>query len=130
MFCDLADADSGDVPYRGWIVLSTPNRLMWSDPSKEARFMLPGVPGPSQDRSVLHPDDLLMHEGAEFLPDGFDHRLSSAGVPAIPRGVGFNRFIDCYANEVFIQITVGLGVVPRDAIAVGPIFVLESFHEL
>ena len=130
MFSDLADADSRDVPYRGWIVLSTPDRLMWSDPSEETGFMLPGVPRASQDRSVLDPDYLLVNESAGLLPDGFDHRLASAGVPAVPGGVGFNRLVDGHTYELFVQVRVCLCIVPCDRIALGPILVLDSLRAL
>ena len=84
----LAGPCRRNVPDRRQEVIGNAVRLVWSDPSEEARLVLPGVPGPREDRPVLHPDDLLMHERAELVPGLLDQSLPAARMPTVPGGVG------------------------------------------
>src|SRR5215472_13897631 len=58
----------------------------------------------SQHRSGLHPDDLLMHEGAELGPDSFHHRLPFAGVPKVPGRSGDDGEPKGEVDEPAVQV--------------------------
>jgi hypothetical protein len=65
-----------------------------------------------------------MDEGAELLPHALDHRLPSAGMPAIPGGVGQDGVLDGGLNEPLVQFGALARIVPGDGVAVRPILVL------
>ncbi len=121
MLCWLAYRDRGDLPHCREKIAGDPVRLMWSYPAKEAWLMLPGVPGPCEDGPILGPDDLLMHEGSVLVPGSLYHGLSPAGVPAVPGGVGRDRFVDSYATELLVKLGIRGGVVP---VTVRPVLIL------
>ena len=50
------------------------------------------------------------------VPHRLEHRLSTAGVPAVPGGVGHDRFGNRGAHEAFIQLRALAAVVPGDAV--------------
>ena len=66
--------------------------------------MLPEVVRPGEDAAVLHPDDLLVHEGAGLLPAGLQHRLAARGVPAVPGGVLGDRLGDGRGDEAVVEL--------------------------
>ena len=66
--------------------------------------MLPEVVRPGQHAAVLHPDDLLVHEGAGLLPAGLEHRLAARGVPAVPGGVLGDRLGDGGGDEAVVEL--------------------------
>jgi len=79
-----------------------------------------------EDRPCLHPDDLLVHEGAELGPDPFHHRLAFARMPAVPGGVAGDRLRERDPDEPAVEREAGrLGVVdvgpPRRGHFTGPI---------
>ena len=78
--------------------------------------MLPEVVGAGEDAPVLHPDDLLMDEGARLLPAGFQHRLAARGVPAVPGGVLGDRLGDGCSDEAVVEFGALRTVVPGDTV--------------
>jgi hypothetical protein len=76
--------EAGQFPRRGQRLLRHLRRAVRAAPAHEARLVFPEVMRPGQDTAVLHPDDLLMDEGAGLLPAGLEHRLTAGGVPAVP----------------------------------------------
>src|SRR5690606_21365297 len=110
-------------PDRRRIVVGVARRLLALDPAKEARLVLPHVPAAGEDRAVLDPDNLLVHECAVPLPDRLQQRLAPAGVPAVPRRVGRDGQLDRPPDEAVVQRLALRRVVPV-LVAVAPVFVL------
>src|SRR5207302_11481742 len=69
-------------------------RLLAFNPAEEARLVRPHINRIGQDWSALEPDDLLMIESSDFVPDAFEHRLPGRSVPAVPGCVGRDRVFD------------------------------------
>ncbi len=78
---------------------------------------------PGQDPAVLHPDDLLVDEGADLFPAGLKHRLAARGVPAIPGGVLGDGFRHGCRDEAVVKLGPLRTVVPGCAIGCGPVLV-------
>ena len=78
--------------------------------------MLPEVVRPGQDPAVLHPDDLLVDEGAGLFPAGLQHRLAARGVPAVPGGVLGDRLGDGGGDEAVVELGALRAVVPGRAV--------------
>ncbi|KNX39877.1 hypothetical protein ROTO_35770 [Roseovarius tolerans] len=85
--------------------------------------MLPEVMRPGENPAVLHPDDLLVDEGAGFLPAGLQHRLPARGVPAVPGGVLGDRLGDGGRYEPVVEFGPLAAVVPSDAVGLAPVLV-------
>ena len=47
------------------------------NPTEQTWLVLPQINRVGQYRSALHPNDLLMHECAELIPDRFEHHLAA-----------------------------------------------------
>ncbi len=110
-------------PRRGQRLLGDLRRTVRAPPAHEAGLVLPKVMGPGQDAAVLHPDDLLMDEGAGLLPASLQHRLAARGVPAIPGGVLGDRLGHCGGYEAVVKLRALRTVVPGDAVGLAPILV-------
>lgn len=54
-------------------------------------------------RSFIHPDDLLVNEGAVLLPNRFEERLLPAGMPAIPGSVGRDGRLDGHSDKGIVE---------------------------
>src|ERR1700691_5832186 len=91
------DFRARDFPDRGGIASFLPPfdlGLLALYPTEEARFVRPHVDGVRHHRPALHPDDLLMRECTDLVPDRLEHRLPSTGMPAVPGCVGSDRAFD------------------------------------
>src|SRR5208282_1755726 len=83
--------DRGRIPA---LLLAFDFGLLAFDPAEEARLVRPHIDRVGEDGSALAPDDLLMMERADFVPDALEHRLPGGRVPAIPGCVGCDRAFD------------------------------------
>ena len=120
----LADLHRRQLPHRARIILRDPGWLVALEPAEEAGLVLPEVIRASENAAVLGPDKLLVDEGAERLPNALDHRLPSAGVPAVPGGVGQDGVLDGLADKTFVELGALAGVVPGHCIGFGPLLIL------
>src|SRR5512132_1724124 len=100
----LAHLDGRDIPDGARVVVGDPRRLVALEPAEKAGLVLPEVVGARQDAAILRPDDLLVDEGAELLPNALDHRLSAAGVPAVPSGVRQDGVLDGGPDEAPVRL--------------------------
>ena len=78
---------------------------------------------PGQDAPVLYPDDLLVHEGARFLPARFQHRLATRGMPAVPSGIFGDGLGHSGGDEAVIEVCALARVVPGDTVGLRPVLV-------
>src|ERR1700677_3700849 len=107
------DLGARDFPDRGWIAALLPAfdfGLLAFDPTEEARLVRPHVNRVGQHWPALHPDDLLMREGPDLIPNRLEHRLSRRRVPAVPGGVRRDRAFDRGHDEFEIELAAELGV--------------------
>src|SRR5260370_32356760 len=107
------DLSAWNFPDRTWIsalLLALDLGFLALDPAEHARLVRPHVNGVRQHWPALYPDDLLMREGADFVPDRFEHRLASTGMPAVPSSVGSDSAFDCGHDESKIEVAAELGV--------------------
>src|SRR5208337_3427743 len=84
-----------NLPDRAWVAIAViDERLLALNPAEEARLVRPHINRVGQDGPAFEPDDLLMMERADLVPDPFEHRLPCGRVPAIPGCVGCDRAFD------------------------------------
>jgi hypothetical protein len=67
--------------------------------------MLPHEMGVGQDRSRLHPDDLLVHKQSGLLPRGFHERLSLVDMPLVNGRIGHQGHVQRHLKELGKQFT-------------------------
>src|SRR5699024_5454943 len=92
------------LPGRRQRLLGHLRRALALDPAHETRLMLPEVMGAREHPAVLHPDDLLVHEGARLLPALLEHRLATRSMPAVPGGVLGNRLGNGRRYEAIVEL--------------------------
>ena len=119
----LLAAQARDHPGRGQHLVGDLRRTVRAAPAHEAGLVLPEVVRPGEDPAVLHPDDLLVHEGAGLLPAGLQHRLAARGVPAVPGGILGDRLGDGRGDEAVVELGALAAVVPGHAVARRPVLV-------
>ncbi len=119
----LLAGEARDHPSRGQRLVGDLRRPVRPHPAHEAGLVLPEIVRAGEDAAVLHPDDLLMHEGARLFPAGLEHRLAARGVPAVPGGVLGDRLGHGRSDEAVVELGALRAVVPGDAVARGPILV-------
>src|SRR5690349_3353592 len=101
----------GKRPDARWIIFSKAFWLLALAPAEETRLVLPHVPGPRQNWSILSPDDLLMHECAVLFPDGFEKGLPATGMPTIPCGIFRNCVLQCDPNKGIVKSVAFFGAI-------------------
>jgi hypothetical protein len=80
----LARAIIVHFPHRGDAAISAMRRAIAFLPAHHTRFVAPWEIAVAQRAKGLHPDDHLMREHAELLPDGEKQSDTFVRVPAIP----------------------------------------------
>ncbi len=78
----------------GVTILPVDERLLAFNPAEEAGLVCPHVNRVGQDWTAFEPDDLLMIESPDFVPDFLDQRLSGRCMPGVPGCVGCDRAFD------------------------------------
>src|SRR5260370_1132222 len=101
----------------GIAILAVDEWLLTLDPAEKARLMRPHINTVSQHGSALEPDDLLMIESSDFVPDGLEHRLPGRRVPAVPGCVRCDRMFD----RDFVK-----GEIERSPAIAATVFVVEG----
>src|SRR5690606_31884026 len=81
-----------------------------------AGLVFPEIVGAGEYPVLLHPDDLLMYEGAGFLPAGFQHRLAARRMPAVPGGILGDRLGHRGGDEAVVELRALAAVVPGRAV--------------
>src|SRR5690242_11441642 len=107
------DLGARDFPNRAGISAFLPAfdfGFLALDPAEHAGLMRPHVDRIGKNRPALHPDDLLVHEGTDFVPDRLEHRLACARVKTIPGSVRCDRAFDSGLDESKIELTAEFGV--------------------
>src|SRR5581483_5605825 len=97
-------------------VVAVVRRLVPFAPAHNAGLVLVGPKAPAEERGRFHPDDLLVVEDLEFLPDLRDQGVPLVGVPAIDRRVRARRDQDVSeegAEEALGVLDLDLLVDPR-----------------
>ena len=115
--------EAGQRPCRWQRFLGHLRRAVRAAPAHEAGLVLPEVMRPGQNPAVLHPDDLLMDEGARLFPAGLQHRLAARGVPAIPGGVLGDGLRHGGRDEAVVELGPLRTVVPGRAVGRRPVLV-------
>src|SRR5579862_2349419 len=107
------DLGARDFPNRRWIATLLPAfdlGFLAFDPTEEARLVRPHVNRVGEHWPALHPDDLLMGESPDFIPNRLEHRLPRRRMPAVPSGVRRDRAFDRGHDEFEIELAADLGV--------------------